>query len=85
MLTNSFKATIGAIVVVGIAGGLAVTQYNQEQQIKALQTPPAIVVITPTVVPVTATPSATLTPVKKVVVPVRVSTVAPVVTKAVVK
>lgn len=85
MLTNSFKATVGGIVILIIAGGLTVTAYNQEQQIKDLQKQTAVVVMTPTQVPVivTATPSATIAPIKKVIVPVKIVT--PVITKAVVK
>jgi len=85
MLTNSFKATVGGLVVLAIVGGLGVIQYNQEQQIKDLQ-PKVVVTPIATVVPVivTATPSATIVPVSKVV-PVRVVTVIPVVTHTVVK
>ena len=74
MFTNRFKCLVGGLVVLFLFGLLAVTSYNQEQQIRQLQEAVAFkVVVTPvptvavTVVP--ATPEATLKPVKIIALP----------------
>lgn len=88
MFTTQFKILIAFIILLAIDAAVIVNQYNLSQDMKQLRAEVGYVVVTPIPTPtiiVTATPSATIAPKLIVKTPVKVMTVTPVVTHAVVK